>query len=83
MEYLDIILTGLAIATPFAGGAAAIALKKLIFFVRAASQAVEVFEELEAHNKDIFDAIHSDPKKKELARVVSGAVKRIEGLTGV
>lgn len=82
-EILDSIFQILAIIAPFAGGAAAVFIKKAVFFSKVARQAVDVFEQLEKDNALIYTGVISDPEKQELAKVLRGAVKKIKGLTEI
>jgi hypothetical protein len=81
----DQILSVLAYFAPFLGilGIAVGFLKKAVFYVKVAKQAVLTFEELKEANKSIYEKIQNDPERKELAKVLSGGVKKIEGLTGL
>lgn len=56
---------------------------KLKFYYKTAKQAVAVFEEVKEANSEIYERVKSDPNRKELAAVLGGAVKKIQGLTGI
>jgi len=79
---MDEILALAAMIVP-AAGAAGIVIKQAIFYTRVVRQAVQVFEDHEESNLKIYDDILADPKKKELARVLEGGVRRIKGLTNL
>ncbi len=84
----DTILTALQFIVPFFGGGGILVvliagIKKIIFYTKVAKQAVAAFEELKEENLKIYYHIQKDPKKKELAKVLLGGVRKIEGLTGL
>ncbi len=82
----DILTSLLPVIIPGAGGmiaAGLIAYKKIRFYYQAAKQAVELFNEVKEANQEIFDRIKNNPERKELAKVLSGGIKKIEGLAGV
>ena len=73
---------------PFVGGggilvAVIAGLKKIVFYTKVAKQAVASFEELKEANTKIFNRIQNDPERKELAKVLLGGIRKIEGLTGL
>ena len=85
---LDIILANLQIVASFIGGggilvAVIAGLKKIVFYTKVAKQAVASFEELREANLKIFNRIQADPERKELAKVLLGGIRKIEGLTGL
>ena len=84
----DTILTGLQFIAPFIGGGGILVavfagLKKIVFYTKVAKQAVASFEELREANLKIFKRIQNDPERKELAKVLLGGIRKIEGLTGL
>ena len=83
MEYLDIILTILSVVAPVAGGTAAVYIKKALFLGKAAQQAVKTFEQVKDRNQEIYDMVRQDENRKELAQVLEGAVKKINGLPNI
>jgi hypothetical protein len=83
LNSLDGVLTVLGVISPFALGAAGVAVNKAIFYLKAASQARDMAEEFKIANKTIYNKIQADPDKQELAKVLSGGVKKIEALTGL
>ena len=54
--------------------------RKAAFYVKVAQQAISTFEEVKEDSKEIYHRVVSDPERKELAKVISGGVKKIEGL---
>lgn len=76
----DLILTGIGIAFPSLALILGFA-KKAMFYYKAAKQAIEVFHEVKEANKDIYLRVQSDPGRKELAKIMAGGVKKIEGLS--
>jgi len=83
MEQLDIILAILGLFSAGGTTAAAIFIKKAIFLAKAAKQAVDIFEDFEKANREIYMGVVQDPSKKELAKVLEGGVNKIKGLTGL
>jgi len=81
MEYMNEIL---AIVGVLGGGGGIVAvIKQAGFYLKALKQARDTFEEFRTANKTIYAGIQDDPNKQELAKVLSGGVKKIEALTGL
>ena len=57
--------------------------RKMAFYFKVAQQAVDLFEELQEDNKDIMARVNCDPDRQELAKVLSGGIKKIKALTGI
>ena len=81
-KMLDLILAGLTVAVPSLG-AGIVIVRKGLFYYKAIKQAIDVFDEVKEANKDIYLRVKNDPDRKELAMILSGGVKKIEGLAGV
>lgn len=79
MDMLLSILGALAVLA----GPAGVVFGKAVFYTKAVKQAVEVFEELNETNSEIYNKIKNDPSKKEITKVISGGIKKINGLTGL
>jgi hypothetical protein len=81
MEDTLLTILSLLAGAGFVSGTAVVILKKILFSAKVINQAVSWMEEHEEGNKEIFRKIMGDPEKKDLAVVLSGAVKRVPGLT--
>lgn len=81
----DLILTGIGIAVPSAGlifGFIKYA-RKGLFYYKAIKQAVDTFHEVKEANLAIYERVKNDPNRKELATVLSGGIKKIQGLSDI